>query len=75
VIETKNLSLIPHVPAHLLALMKNEAAYEKLSGMRVAEGARREREWRFLHRLTIGFSVPGCGRAPTFAVERSPTRV
>jgi len=40
VIETKNLSLIPHVPAHLLALMKNEAAYEKLSGMRVAEGVR-----------------------------------
>jgi RimJ/RimL family protein N-acetyltransferase len=40
VIATKNLALIPHVPAHLLTLMENEAAYEKLSGRRVAEGVR-----------------------------------
>jgi ribosomal-protein-alanine N-acetyltransferase len=40
VIATKNLTLIPHVPEHLLTLMENEAAYEKRSGRRVAEGVR-----------------------------------
>src|SRR3981081_4712122 len=35
VIETKNLRLIPHVPAHLLALMESVDAYEEISGMRI----------------------------------------
>jgi RimJ/RimL family protein N-acetyltransferase len=38
VVETKNLTLLPHIPAHLLALSESEATYEKLSGMRIAEG-------------------------------------
>ena len=38
--NTKNLSLVPHFPAHLLALMEGEAVYEKSSGMRVANGVR-----------------------------------
>ncbi|MEY2530922.1 MAG: [ribosomal protein S5]-alanine N-acetyltransferase [Verrucomicrobiota bacterium] len=39
-IETRNLTLVPHVPAHLLALMESNAAYEKTSGMRIADGVR-----------------------------------
>ncbi len=39
-LTTKSLKLIPHIPRHLVALMENEAAYEKLSGMRVAERVR-----------------------------------
>jgi RimJ/RimL family protein N-acetyltransferase len=32
--------LVPHVPAHLLALSESEDAYVKLSGMRIASGVR-----------------------------------
>lgn len=39
-IETKNLTLIPHVPAHLIALTESEGAYEKILGMRIAHGVR-----------------------------------
>lgn len=39
-IETKNLLLIPHHPAHLLALIESDSAYEKISGMHVARGVR-----------------------------------
>lgn len=39
-LQTKNLKLIPHVPAHLLALSESEDTYEKLSGMRIANGLR-----------------------------------
>jgi RimJ/RimL family protein N-acetyltransferase len=39
-IETKRLILIPHHPAHLLALAESDLAYEKNSGNRVAEGVR-----------------------------------
>jgi ribosomal-protein-alanine N-acetyltransferase len=37
-IKTKNLTLIPHVPAHLLALLDGGEEYEKTSGMRIANG-------------------------------------
>ena len=39
-VQTKNLSLTPHVPAHLLALSRSEAEYEKVSGFRAAPGIR-----------------------------------
>jgi RimJ/RimL family protein N-acetyltransferase len=39
-VETKNVTLVPHVPADLLALMESNAAYEKSSGMRIAHGVR-----------------------------------
>jgi RimJ/RimL family protein N-acetyltransferase len=39
-IETRNLTLVPHFPAHLLALMESNVAYEKSSGMRIAGGVR-----------------------------------
>ena len=39
-LETKNLTLVPHVPAHLLALMESGNAYEKASGMHIADGVR-----------------------------------
>jgi ribosomal-protein-alanine N-acetyltransferase len=39
-IETRNLTLIPHVPAHLVALSESESAYEKLFGLRIADGVR-----------------------------------
>ncbi len=39
-LETKNLKLLPHVPAHLLALTESEEAYQKCSGMRIADGVR-----------------------------------
>jgi ribosomal-protein-alanine N-acetyltransferase len=37
-IKTKSLTLIPHVPAHLLALLKDSGEYEKTSGRRIAHG-------------------------------------
>lgn len=49
-IETKNLILVPHVPAHLLTLSESEDAYEKLSGMRIAPGVR-----EFLHAASADF--------------------
>jgi [ribosomal protein S5]-alanine N-acetyltransferase len=39
-LETKNLRLLPHLPAHLLALTESEEAYEKCSGIRIAPGVR-----------------------------------
>jgi RimJ/RimL family protein N-acetyltransferase len=39
-LETKNLTLVPHVPAHLLALLESVDAYETISGMRLANGVR-----------------------------------
>jgi RimJ/RimL family protein N-acetyltransferase len=39
-LETKNLRLLPHVPAHLVALTESEEAYEKCSGIRIAPGVR-----------------------------------
>ena len=39
-LETKNLTLIPHVPAHLIALVESEGTYESLSGQRIAGGVR-----------------------------------
>jgi [ribosomal protein S5]-alanine N-acetyltransferase len=39
-IETKRLALIPHDPKHLLALLLSVEEYEKISGMRIAEGVR-----------------------------------
>jgi ribosomal-protein-alanine N-acetyltransferase len=36
--KTKNLTLEPHVPAHLLALLNGGKEYEKASGMRIADG-------------------------------------
>lgn len=39
-IETRNLTLVPHIPAHLLALMDSERAYEKSSGLCIASGVR-----------------------------------
>jgi len=39
-LNTKNLTLVPHVPAHLLALMESVDAYEEISGMRIADGVR-----------------------------------
>lgn len=39
-LETKNLTLLPHVPAHLIALTVSEEAYEKCSGIRIAPGVR-----------------------------------
>jgi RimJ/RimL family protein N-acetyltransferase len=39
-IETKNLTLIPHLPEHLLALRKGIDEYEKISGRRIANGVR-----------------------------------
>jgi [ribosomal protein S5]-alanine N-acetyltransferase len=49
-IETKNLTLVPHVPTHLVALTESEDAYEKLSGMRIARGVR-----EFLHAASADF--------------------
>jgi [ribosomal protein S5]-alanine N-acetyltransferase len=40
VIKTKNLTFIPHVPEHLRALMESSDAFQKCSGMRVANGVR-----------------------------------
>ena len=39
-IETENLTLIPHWPQHLLTLRMGTDAYEKISGRRVADGIR-----------------------------------
>jgi ribosomal-protein-alanine N-acetyltransferase len=39
-IETKRLALIPHDPKHLLALLTGSEEYEKISGMRIADGVR-----------------------------------
>jgi len=38
--NTKNLVLVPHVPAHLLALFDGEDAYAKRSGMGAASGVK-----------------------------------
>jgi ribosomal-protein-alanine N-acetyltransferase len=51
-LETKNLTLIPHVPAQLIALTESDSAYEKLSGMRIAHGVR-----EFLHAASADFMV------------------
>lgn len=40
VLVTKNLKLIPHVPAHLRALIEGADAYEKTSGWAPADGLR-----------------------------------
>jgi ribosomal-protein-alanine N-acetyltransferase len=39
-LQTKNLTLVPHVPAHLIALEKSTEDYENVSGLMVAEGVR-----------------------------------
>lgn len=39
-IETANLRLVPHVPAHLLALIEEPARFERVSGTRAAAGLR-----------------------------------
>lgn len=39
-LNTKNLTLVPHVPAHLLALMDSDDAYRNRSGLAVAHGVR-----------------------------------
>ena len=39
-IETKNLTLIPHPPEHILALRRGIADYERVSSRRAAEGVR-----------------------------------
>jgi [ribosomal protein S5]-alanine N-acetyltransferase len=39
-LETKNLRLLPHVPAHLIALATSEEAYAECSGIRIASGVR-----------------------------------
>src|SRR4029450_13150880 len=36
----ENLTLVAHIPSQLLALIESTAAYEKSSGLRVADGAR-----------------------------------
>jgi len=36
--KTKNLSLVPHDPAHLRALLEGPRFYESASGFRIAEG-------------------------------------
>lgn len=38
--KTPNLTLIPHVPAHLLALSRSEQEYEQASGFKTAPGLR-----------------------------------
>jgi RimJ/RimL family protein N-acetyltransferase len=40
VLETKNLTLVPHLPADLLALRRGIDHYEKISDRRVADGVR-----------------------------------
>jgi ribosomal-protein-alanine N-acetyltransferase len=39
-LETKNLRLLPHLPAHLIALTESEEVYQKCSGIRIAPGVR-----------------------------------
>src|SRR5205085_9812789 len=39
-VKTPNLTLIPHVPAHLIALSKSEEEYAAVSGFPVAPGLR-----------------------------------
>jgi RimJ/RimL family protein N-acetyltransferase len=39
-LKTKHLTLVPHVPAHLLGLRKSEQEYEQMSGFRAAPGLR-----------------------------------
>lgn len=39
-LNTKNLTLVPHLPADLFALFDGEEAYEKRSGMRAAGGVK-----------------------------------
>ena len=39
-LKTAHLTLIPHVPAHLLALSRSEKEYELVSGFRIAPGIR-----------------------------------
>lgn len=39
-LKTANLTLIPHVPAHLLALGNSEREYEQVSGFKAATGIR-----------------------------------
>jgi RimJ/RimL family protein N-acetyltransferase len=36
----ENLTLVAHIPSHLLALIESTDAYEKSSGLRVADGVR-----------------------------------
>jgi RimJ/RimL family protein N-acetyltransferase len=39
-LQTKNLTLVPHAPAHLIALSKSVQEYEKVSGFKAAESIR-----------------------------------
>jgi len=39
-VQTKNLTLRPHVPAHLMALRKSEEEYTAVSGYKAAPGIR-----------------------------------
>jgi [ribosomal protein S5]-alanine N-acetyltransferase len=39
-LQTKNLTLIPHVPAHLFALAESSAVYEARSSVGIAAGVR-----------------------------------
>jgi len=39
-LKTKHLTLVPHLPAHLLALRRSEREYEQMSGFRAAPGIR-----------------------------------
>jgi len=39
-LKTRNLTLVPHVPDHLLALIESSEAYEKRSGMYAADCVR-----------------------------------
>ena len=43
VLQTGHVTLIPHVPAHLLALGKSEQEYEQVSGFKAAPGIREYR--------------------------------
>ena len=37
-IQTKNLILAPHLPRHLCALLHGPEEFEKVAGLRVADG-------------------------------------
>jgi ribosomal-protein-alanine N-acetyltransferase len=39
-LKTKNLTLVAHVPKHLLALIESSDAYHKTSGTHIADGVR-----------------------------------
>jgi ribosomal-protein-alanine N-acetyltransferase len=39
-LKTANLTIIPHIPAHLVALSRSKREYEKISGFKAAPGIR-----------------------------------